>query len=229
MLLSALVAVSGSSHHLRGVVRALRLPPGTVRVERVPQAGVSAVRCRIASGASVRSFHPFVARLRRSRLPRGVKQQAHRILQRLAQAERRVHHGTAHAHRLYEVGHLDTLVSSAGCAWLLDALEVDAVYVGVLPLGYGWHQTAKGILPNPGPVVLELLRGWPVRFTKLPYELVTPTAAAMLTTIAQPLAAEPRAWRLLRIGYGAGTRSIPGLPGVVRACLMEATASVRSA
>ena len=226
MLLAALLAL-GDAHALcRTLTQALGLPPQALRVRRAAARALSGLQCRVASQRRERTLLPYLARLQHSRLPRRLRQRAQRIVRRLIQAEHHVHQGTAHAHRVHELGRLDTLIAIAGCVLAVERLRVRRVFVGPLPLGYGWMPSAGGALPNPGPAVLELLRGFPIYMTRLRHELVTPTAAAILSSLTRPLPSR-QALVVERIGYGVGTRRMAGVPGVVRACLGRIASPVK--
>jgi hypothetical protein len=88
------------------------------------------------------------------------------------------------------------------------------VYVSALPLGSGMVPSRHGILPIPGPATVELLKGFPVRFADGDSELVTPTGAAILAALAQPLAVP--AMQVEAVGYGAGERTLADRPNVLR-------------
>ena len=226
MLLAALLDLTDARQTLRVLLRALGLPATTMRLRRVAVRSLAGWQCRVAvQPRHERTLTPFIDRVRRSRLPARVKRVGARILMRLAQAERRVHRGTVHAHHVHEIGRIDTVIAAAGCAFVLQRLGVARVFVGPLPLGYGWIRAEEGLLPNPGPAVLELLRGFPVTMTRLRQELVTPTAAAILSTIAHPMPPR-RPFTVERIGYGVGTKRIAGTPGTVRACVLRPGRSV---
>ncbi|HEY7140846.1 MAG TPA: nickel pincer cofactor biosynthesis protein LarC [Methylomirabilota bacterium] len=159
-----------------------------------------------------------------SRLPDAVKTRARAVLERLAEAEARVHQVPVEAVHFHEVGDLDTLVDVVGSVAGLDALGVDRVHVSPLPIGGGTVKTAHGLLPVPAPATAELLRGFPVYDNGVAAELVTPTGAAILTTLGTP--GRLPAMTLERIGWGAGTRELP-VPNLLRVLLGE-TASEES-
>ena len=92
---------------------------------------------------------------------------------------------------------------------------VEAVYVSALPLGSGTVQSQHGVIPVPGPATAELLRGFPVRVGDGTGELVTPTGAAIVATLARAGAAVPPL-RIDAIGYGAGTRTLADRPNLLR-------------
>jgi hypothetical protein len=154
----------------------------------------------------------------RSSLSNAVKARAESVLRRLAEAEARVHQVPVDAVHFHEVGDLDTLVDVVGAVAGLDALGVGRVHVSPLPIGGGTVQTAHGRLPVPAPATAELLRGFPVYDNGVAAELVTPTGAAILTTLGTP--ARLPAMTLERIGWGAGTRELP-VPNLLRVLVGE--------
>jgi uncharacterized protein (TIGR00299 family) protein len=109
----------------------------------------------------------------------------------------------------------------------LAMLGVNAVYVSALPLGGGFVEAAHGRIPVPGPGTAELLRGFPVVDTGVRAELVTPTGAANLTTLARPAVRIP-AMTVSAVGYGAGAMDLPGTPNVLRCFLGESVGEAGS-
>ena len=168
-----------------------------------------------------RGLGEITAILQSSGLAPAVVDGATRIFQRLADAEARVHGTTREAVHFHEVGAVDAIVDVTGAVLALALLGVEAVYVSALPLGGGFVQGAHGRMPVPAPGTAELLRGFPVTDTGVQAELVTPTGAAILTTLARPA---PRAPRMVvhAVGYGAGTRDLPETPNVLRCFVGEA-------
>ena len=150
-----------------------------------------------------------------------VKERAGRVFGRLADAEARVHGMSREAVHFHEVGAVDAIVDVTGGVLGLDMLGVDSVYVSALPLGGGFVEGAHGRMPVPGPGTAELLRGFPIVDTGVRAELVTPTGAAILTTLAQPAVRLP-SMIVGAVGYGAGTRDFPQIPNVLRCFVGEA-------
>ncbi len=154
-----------------------------------------------------------------SRLSDALKARAAQVLQRLIQAEERVHGG---AGALHELGTLDTLIDVVGVVAGLDRLGVEQVYASPLLTGSGTVATAHGLLPVPAPATLALLAqaGAPTLPPPLEAtgELTTPTGAALLTTLAS---FHPPTLAIQRIGYGLGTRDTPGRPNALAIWLAE--------
>ena len=137
---------------------------------------------------------------------------------RLGEAESRAHGVPLEEVEFHEVGSDDAITDVVGVAAALEALAIDEVVVSPVPLGRGLTRGAHGPIPLPGPAVLHLLAGVPVEETPLRGETVTPTGAALLTAMADRFGPVP-SFSLEAVGVGAGHRSWPDRPNVVRAIL----------
>ena len=157
-----------------------------------------------------------------SDLDTAVRDTAKRVFDRLAEAEAKVHNTSKDKVHLHEVSGIDSIVDIVGSVIGLAYLEVDAVYASPLSLGTGFVRCAHGVMPIPVPGTMELLQGVPIQQTDIPKELVTPTGAALITTLSQGFGVMPQ-MRLDRIGYGAGTRDLEQRPNLLRLCLGEKT------
>src|SRR3989442_1340211 len=149
--------------------------------------------------------------LERSRLRAQLRDRARLIFERLADAEARVHGTTRERVHFHDVGAVDAIVDVTGGVLGLHLLRVETVYVSPLPLGGGFSDGPHGRMPIPGPGTAELLRGFPVVDTGVRVELVTPTGAAILTTLAKPALRPPRhgPHRALRTRAGGGAEPRP--------------------
>ncbi|MCW2278269.1 nickel pincer cofactor biosynthesis protein LarC [Heliophilum fasciatum] len=150
-----------------------------------------------------------------SSLPCPVKEQASHIFQRLAEAEAHVHGCSVDHVHFHEVGAVDAIIDIVGTCWCLHYLGVKTIYLLPLPLGSGTVRCAHGLMPVPAPATAELVRDFPVIFGHGDGELVTPTGAAIATTLGTPLPSSLPI-RPLRIGYGAGSRDGGDRPNVLR-------------
>src|SRR5882724_9559128 len=154
-----------------------------------------------------------------SGLNASVKANAARIFTRLAEAEARVHGTSVDQVHFHEVGAVDAIVDVTGACIGLHLLGVDAVHCSALPVGGGFVTGAHGRIPIPGPGTAELLKGFPVVDTGVKRELVTPTGAAILTTLSASAGAMP-AMTVEAVGYGAGTMELE-TPNVLRVFVGE--------
>ena len=148
------------------------------------------------------------------------------VFRRLFEAEASAHGMAPEAVHLHEAGAYDAIADIVGCAAALDALAPDRIVVSPVTTGSGVVACAHGILPVPGPATAALLAGVPLSGIEAQGERLTPTGAAMLTSIAQDLAGGLPAMTLRSIGLGAGSRDDPERPNIVRALLGEREAPV---
>lgn len=221
MILGALLDAGLPLQVLQDAIAALDLPGCTVEARKVVRGGLAATQAEVLVSdlASERAW-PEVERLvLSSRLDASVKETAHHILQRIAAVEARLHQIALDRVHLHELGSLDTIVDVVGAVAGLQALGVEAVVVSPLPLGRGQTRSAHGPLPLPAPAALELIKGAPVQGVDIEGELVTPTGAAILSTLAREYGPLP-AMRVQAIGYGAGQRNL-SVPNVLRLVIGE--------
>ena len=142
--------------------------------------------------------------------------------QRLAEAEAAVHGTTPEAVHFHEVGAMDAIIDIVGACACLELLGIDAVQCSALPVGTGTVEAAHGVLPLPVPATAILLKDVPVTPTELPFALVTPTGAALLTTWLDLLPAGVGEGGAIRgVATGFGTRELPDRPNALRVMLLE--------
>ena len=158
--------------------------------------------------------------IRQSKLSDQVKLLSSRIFHRLAEAEAKVHGTTINKVHFHEVGAVDAIIDIVGTAICLEKLGIEKVYCSPLPFGKGTIKHAHGLLPNPAPATVELLKGIPTYGTNLKGELVTPTGAAIISTICKDFSVMPRL-RLDAMGCAAGSKDL-GIPNILRVFIGEA-------
>ncbi len=146
------------------------------------------------------------------------KQTAIAIFGRLAQAEATVHGKDPDDIHFHEVGAMDSIVDIVSAAIGFDALGIEKVYCSALAVGGGQVKAAHGIMPVPAPATAELLKGIPTVGGPIDKELLTPTGAAILTTVAENFGPIPP-MTIEATGYGAGTLDSEHVPNVVRLIL----------
>lgn len=142
------------------------------------------------------------------------------IFDRLAEAEAKVHNKEKSKVHLHEVSGIDSIVDIVGSVIGLNLLGVEKVFASPLSLGRGFVPCAHGTMPIPVPGTMELLHGIPIRQTDISKELVTPTGAAIITTLAEGFGVIPN-MTINKIGYGAGTRDLEAQPNLLRICIGE--------
>ncbi len=157
----------------------------------------------------------------------GAKQNAIKIFEALGAAEAKIHNTDVEAVHFHEVGAVDAIVDIVCAAVGFEALGVDELICSPLNVGGGGVKCAHGDFPVPAPATLELLKGAPVYSSGIQAELVTPTGAAIVRTLATRFSAFPE-MKIKKSGYGAGTRNFPGHANVVRLTIGEAAASLEA-
>lgn len=164
----------------------------------------------------------MLAFVKGSRLAAPVKAAALRVIQRLVEAEARVHGCRASDVHLHELACVDTVVDVVGALCCLRLLGVERFHVSPLPVGPGTIKCSHGLLPLPAPATMELLKGLPVVPLEAGYELVTPTGAAFVSVLAAGFGPCPE-MTVKAVGYGAGAMDLPGRPNVLRVVVGEQT------
>lgn len=167
-----------------------------------------------------RVFKDILKIINRSCLSSQVKKLSARIFLRLAKTEATVHGLPINQVHFHEVGAIDAIIDIVGTAICLEKLEIEKVYCSPLPFGKGTIKHAHGLLPNPAPATVELLKGVPTYGTDLKGELVTPTGAAIITTICQDFSVMPRL-ELGTMGCSAGSKKLKE-PNLLRVFIGEA-------
>lgn len=212
MLLGALLDAGLDAGALRAGLASLNLPGWSLESERVTSHAISGTRAVVRLARDVSHPHRRLSDiellLAASSLPEGVKARASAVFARLADAEATIHGTTSAEVTFHEVGAVDSIVDIAGACLGLHLLGISALYCSPLPLTSGRVKSAHGALPVPSPATLELLRDTAATWEPVPTtgELVTPTGAAILATLAR---FEQPALRVARIGYGFGSRTLP--------------------
>jgi len=222
MALGALLDAGGSPKTLRAGLAGLALDPFRLEVATVERGGIGATQVKVHTDRSsvVRTWGNLRAILGQADLPEPVRARALATFERLAEAEGRVHRKPPDQVHFHEVGAVDAVVDVVGTALLLHDLGVREIWASAVATGSGRVRAGHGVLPVPGPAVLELLRGAPVYSGGIPAELTTPTGAAILAAGATRFAELPPV-RVARVGYGAGSRQHGELPNVLRVVLGE--------
>jgi pyridinium-3,5-bisthiocarboxylic acid mononucleotide nickel chelatase len=232
MLLAALLDAGCPLDVVREAVHACGVDEVSVDVEEVSRAGLRALHLRIrpvaGAGPRDRDLETCIAALTDSLLPVRVRANATFALVNLGVAEARLHGVDPDHVHLHELSAADTMVDVVGVCAALGHFGVEHVHFGPLPVGQGTVDTAHGAIPLPAPSTMALLST--AGATLLPaadgVEHVTPTAAALLTTLGTPGLG---AMRLRSVGHGAGTRDDPRRPNIARVWIGDAVGTAGDA
>ena len=222
MILGAMISVGVPPTFLRQQLSLLPVSGFSVDFETVNRSGLSAIHARVETAPEHKHRHLADIKeiIQSSGLSEPVKQRAVQIFTRLAEAEARVHNEPIDHVHFHEVGALDAIVDVVGAAICFDFLKIDRFVCSPLHVGSGIVQMAHGRFPIPPPAVAELLKGAPFYAADVKGELLTPTGAAIITTVCDEYGPIPQ-MTTESTGYGAGTREYPDFPNVLRVFIGE--------
>lgn len=208
MLLGALLDAGLTLEQLESDLQALGLADYHLQVERRADHGITGIKFDVVDASQAHPLrHLGVIReiIGGADLPAEVAQKSLVVFERLAQAEAHIHGTDMEEVHFHEIGAVDTLIDVVGFCLAVYRLGIAEVYSSALPVGQGTIQTEHGLLPVPAPATLELLAsaGAPIVPGKAAGEMVTPTGAAILSTLAR---FERPTMRVQRVGYGFGNK-----------------------
>lgn len=228
MCLGALVDAGAPLDALQAAVDAVPVGPVLLSQQTVNRHGVAAtlVDVRIERSSVVRTWANIRDLLEAAALPDRVRTIALAAFGRLADAEAAAHRTAPDQVHFHEVGGQDAVADIVGTAAGLHALGIDRLFASPVALGSGMTRGEHGLLPVPTPAVLALLReaGAPVLGGRAPYELCTPTGAALLAATVTGWGELPQ-MRVRAVGVGAGSRDLAELPNVLRIVVGDPTAT----
>ncbi len=217
MILGALLDCGIAPSAFKKKMSELKLPVD-ITIKEVKRASLRGLKVdvRIQSKKNIsRKWSDIRFILEKSPISSLGRKRAKDIFKRLFEAEAHVHGRKFEETHLHEVGADDAIIDIVGTCWLADELGIQEFYASPLNLGRGWVKTSHGILPVPPPAVAELLKNIPVYSAHVDNELVTPTGAAILSTMVTKFLPFPELC-YQRIGYGAGTTNFPDFPNILR-------------
>ena len=157
-----------------------------------------------------------------------MKQTALNIFQKIAEAESLIHNAPIDKVHFHEVGGVDAIVDVCGAALGMEYLKIEQVVASKLPLGSGLTRSMHGVIPIPAPATLEILKHVPTYGSGIPFELVTPTGAGIIATLAGRFGKMPE-MTIEKTGYGSGQRILESQPNLLRIILgsLEPAGSTR--
>ncbi|MEW6740109.1 MAG: nickel pincer cofactor biosynthesis protein LarC [Nitrospirota bacterium] len=223
MCLGALVDAGVNLSDIKMGLKKLPIQNYSLTSKKVLRGGISATKVDVILKRSAISDQQSAAKkwkdikkiIEASALPDKIKQKGLHIFKKLFEAEARVHGEPFDKVHLHELGGIDCLVDIFGALIGLDILGIKKIYVSSINLGSGSVKTEHGILPVPAPATAELLKGYPVYSSEIPFELTTPTGAAIISGMnADPYSLSKVT--IEKIGYGAGNKDIANMSNTLR-------------
>jgi uncharacterized protein (TIGR00299 family) protein len=222
MILGAMVAAGVDPSVLSEELSRLNVAGFSVNFETVTRSGLSATYARVETTDEHKHRHLSDIKqiIESSSVSDAAKKLSIEIFTRLAEAEAKVHNEPVEHVHFHEVGALDAIVDIVGAAICFDLLKIDRFVCSPLHVGSGTIQMAHGRFPVPPPAVAELIKGVPFYSTDIEGELLTPTGAAIITTVCKEFGPIPQLITNAT-GYGAGTRQYKDFPNVLRVLVGE--------
>jgi uncharacterized protein (TIGR00299 family) protein len=222
MILGALVSAGVSIESLSIELQKLHITGFELESRSVTKHGIAGTKVDVVIEKERQFKHVSEIQelIEKSKLNTQVKQTSINVFQRLADAEAKVHGVTSTQVHFHEVGAIDAIVDVVGSVIGLNLLGIQEIYASKLNLGTGFVKTQHGMMPVPAPATMELVKGFPVYNREIARELVTPTGAAIITTIATRFGQMP-VMEIQDIGYGAGDQDISEIPNLLRVSIGE--------
>jgi len=154
-----------------------------------------------------------------SQLNENVKDMSKKIFRKLAESEAKIHGRPIEEVHFHEVGAVDSIVDIVGTAICIDYLKIDKFVCSPVNTGMGFVECQHGLIPVPGPATIELLKGMPVFSSDIKCELVTPTGAAIVSTLCSEYGPLP-SMVVEKVGYGCGKKELE-IPNLLRVVIGE--------
>lgn len=218
MFLGALLDSGLSLDDLENTLEGLHLEGWQLDVTREARHEITGTRLFVKIDQAVQPARDLKAirqLIATARLDGEIKEKSLGVFTSLAEAEGKVHNRPPESVHFHEVGAADSIIDIVGCVYGLAQLGVEVVHASRLPLGTGFVETAHGRIPVPAPATVNLLRGVPVFQSDLPFELVTPTGAALVRFYTENFGPMP-SMTIGSVGYGVGSRDLPDRPNLLR-------------
>jgi len=232
MALGALINAGVPLDDLSADLKTLGIPGFELQSRHIERSGIVATKVDVVLAEPEqhhrRNLTDIEAIIDLSALSARVKDRSKKIFREIAKAEAAVHNTSIDKVHFHEVGALDSLVDIVGVSLCLEKLGIEAVYSSPLKVGRsGQVNSQHGKLPVPTPATVEILKDYPLMLTEIPYELTTPTGAAIVKALSLGVLST-ELLKVSAIGYGAGSREIAQLPNLLRVLVGELDPAYRT-
>ncbi|MDI6840911.1 MAG: nickel pincer cofactor biosynthesis protein LarC [bacterium] len=220
MILGSLVDAGFSLIELKKELKKLLIPGYRIESKRAPRNGILGTQVKIIVSSSYkaekvhRKLEDIISLINRSGLGNDIKSKSKEIFSRIAIVEAKIHNKQVEDIHFHEVGAVDSIIDVIGALIGIKYLGIEKVYSSPLNLGTGFVKCSHGILPVPAPATAELIKGIPIYSTGINSELVTPTGAAIITSLAEKFGEMPL-MRVEKVGYGIGGKELR-IPNMLR-------------
>ena len=224
MTLGAFISAGMPLDELTIEIAKLNLQGIELAVSRTERNGISAIKVDVVVSKEQkhhRHLKDIIGIINESTLCDRVKVNSKKIFMEITRAEAKIHNTSIEKIHFHEVGAIDSIVDIVGTAICLEKLGIHKIYSSPVKLGNsGFVQSEHGKLPIPSPATVEILVGYPTVLTDIPYELTTPTGAAIIKAPSSGVLTTEKI-KIESVGYGAGSITIPQIPNLLRAIIGE--------
>lgn len=214
MTVGALLDAGLELETLEEELKKLDLSGYQLEVKKVVKRGISATqfKVKIKEEGVERKFKDILTILEKSKLDEEIKKETKKIFFNIAQAESKIHQIDIDKIHFHEIGGLDSIIDITSAVIGIKTLGIEEIHSSALPVGKGFVKCAHGVIPVPAPATLELLKNIPTYSGGIESEMITPTGAAIISTLAKSFEKRPL-MKIEKIGYGAGEKefTIPNL------------------
>ena len=224
MIVAAMLDAGLDAKFLKAQLATLGLRDLDIKITETKRAGIRAVSFKPfpPEQDQPRNLQQITKIIQTSKISQRAKNTAVGVFQTIAQAEAAVHNKNPNDIHFHEVGAIDSIVDIVSASIGMDSLRIEKVHCSALSVGGGSLKCAHGLMPIPAPATAQLLKGVPITAGPTQAELLTPTAAAILTTIVDQFGPLP-AMKIETVGYGAGSMQFDDFPNVLRLILGQTT------
>ncbi len=220
MTLGAFIDLGVPAAWLESELKRIPLNGFQLETSRIRRMGLTAsdVYVRIDDDLTARNYRDIRSLIENSPFSDHVKCSSLNIFKAIALAEAEIHGCDLDHVHFHEVGGVDAIVDIIGAALCIEHLDIKRIVASEIPLGRGFVTCSHGRIPVPAPATLAILKGIPVYGTGVEKELVTPTGAAIVASLAESFGKAPP-MAIEKTGYGAGKRELPDRPNLLRIVL----------
>lgn len=221
MTVGALLDAGLKIETLEKELKKLGLTGYQLEVNKVVKKGISATKfkVKIKEEGVERRFKDILIILEKSKLDEEIKNETKKIFFNIAQAESKIHQKDINEIHFHEIGGLDSIIDITSAVIGIKTLGIEEIHSSALPLGKGFVKCAHGVIPVPVPATLELLKNIPTYSGGIESEMITPTGAGIISTLAKSFGERPL-MKIEKIGYGAGEKEF-SIPNLLRVSIGE--------
>lgn len=222
MILGALVALGVDEKTLIEQIKLLDIADFEIEFSKKNKSGISAIyaKVKVPHEHAHRHLHTIEKIINDSRLDEKIKERAVEIFRKLAEAEAKIHGIDVQKVHFHEVGAMDAIIDVVGACIGFEMLGIEKFACSKIHVGSGFAEMAHGKFPIPPPAVAELLQNVPIYSTEIEGELITPTGAAIISTVCETFGQIPE-MTVEKSAYGAGKRDYKNFPNALRLILGE--------